>query len=741
MKRLCCGIFLTMEALCILSSCNPAPSVGITASENVLIRTIGREHAKLFDLKLVHYPDDSDRFTVSASNGRVSISGSSPVALCRGAYDFLKHGCASMVSWSGNHINFPDPLPEYNHQVTTPYHYRYYFNVVTHGYSMPYWGWDRWQKEIDWMAIHGINMPLLSGAYEAILSRVFTKMGLSGSELDAFFSGPAFLPWNRMGNLTGWDGPLPAEYLKKQIKLTHLILDRLRELGMHPIIPAFAGFVPEGIKRLYPSEKLRELTWGGGLDKKYRAHILEPGSALFIEIGKQYIQEWENEFGKAEFYLADSFNEMDVPLSGDSAAARKELAGYGASVFRSIHEADTAATWVMQGWTFPFQKDKNGQLFWTPDRLKALVSEIPDNKLLILDLANEYNKLWWKIDPSWKLYSGFFGKQWIYSFAPNMGGKDPWNGRLDLYATMPEEALQYKDRRSLVGFGFAPEGIENNDIIYELLSDVGWSHKAINLDHWIRDYCKQRYGMYTPAIQQAFKYLRASCYGSFTDHPRFRYQLRPDIHYDSLPFDFQSDVHSSDDFRKAVGAFLQDCDQYSGNALYKNDALFLTTQYLGLKADSLLLYWRDKTKGQDDGSFQEAMALLDDIDRLLASTSEYRLQQWIDFARNFSEDTALKHYYESDAKRLITTWGKGYNVLDDYAARTWSGLIGDYYMPRWKHYHEALKNHRPVDLAGWEETWINTPWKSHTQPFNHPLQRAETLFLKYKNGLKFGYGD
>ena len=31
---------------------------------------------------------------------------------------------------------------------------------VLHSYSMAYWDWERWEAEIDWMALQGINLPL-----------------------------------------------------------------------------------------------------------------------------------------------------------------------------------------------------------------------------------------------------------------------------------------------------------------------------------------------------------------------------------------------------------------------------------------------------------------------------------------------------------------------------------------------------------------------------------------------------
>ncbi len=27
-------------------------------------------------------------------------------------------------------------------------------------YSMAFWNWSRWEQELDWMALQGINLPL-----------------------------------------------------------------------------------------------------------------------------------------------------------------------------------------------------------------------------------------------------------------------------------------------------------------------------------------------------------------------------------------------------------------------------------------------------------------------------------------------------------------------------------------------------------------------------------------------------
>ncbi|GGZ13051.1 alpha-N-acetylglucosaminidase [Echinicola pacifica] len=697
------------------SKASKAPEV--ISAYNVLNRVIGEDHAKKFQLELV-VKDSLDYYSINTEGDKVIIQGTSSTTLTRGAYDYLKNATHSIISWSGNRINIPDRLPQYKTTVKTPFKFRYYLNTVTHGYSTPYWGWERWEKEIDWMAMHGFNMPLIAGAHEAILFRTFKKLGLTDEEVLQYFSGPAHFPWNRMGNIGSWDGPPPLSFFDKQIDLAHKMQNRMAELGMSPIVHAFAGFVPEGIQRIFPDEDLRELGWGGFEEK---VQILSPKSALFYKIGKLYIEEWEKEFGKGEYYLADSFNEMDVPLSQDPEVAKEELAKYGEAVFSPIAEANPNAVWVMQGWTFPYHRDKNGDLFWTPDRLQAMMSGIPDDKLLILDMANEYNALFWKIPYSWKMYKGFFGKQWIYSFIPNMGGKVPLNGVLDFYAKAPHEVLEYKDKGNLVGFGFAPEGIENNEIIYELLADWAWRTESIPLPEWIASYCKSRYGAFPTEIKKAYDLLQESALGTFTDHPRFRYQFRPTEKA-------QGTVDDSENFDLAVHYFLKASDNFDNSLLYEYDAIELGTQLIGLKTDEIIA---EATALEDSPEkwvlYQKAIDNMRVIDRLLASHPSHQLEKWVELARDYGDNDKEKLYYESNAKRLITTWGAGVN---DYSARTWSGLVGDYYAERWQKWLDAKIAGNDFDIKAWEENWITSRWENRTKPYDHPLNSLKQMIQK-----------
>ncbi|TZF83168.1 alpha-N-acetylglucosaminidase [Pedobacter sp. BS3] len=686
-------------------------------ARGVIKRLIG---PRADDIKLAVIPSASgyDTFEIEAASNTLTIKGNSPVAICSGFYTYLKKGCNGMVSWSGNHIPDLSVWPDYKKErVTSPYQYRYFLNVVTYGYTMPYWTWERWQKEIDWMALHGINMPLALVAHEAIALRVWQKLGLKKDDVNRFFTGPAYLPWHRMGNINSWSGPLTDAWHNDQLKLEHQILNRMKELDFSPIVPAFAGFVPLEFREKYPDVKLSELSWGG-FPKENHAFVLSPDSPWFKKIGQLFIQEWEKEFGKCKFYLSDTFNEMDVPVPANNPAKKYEiLAGYGKSVYESIKAGNPDAVWVTQGWTFGWMHK-----FWDKPSLKAMLGAIPNDKMMIIDLACEYPDYVWHINPVWQTHEGFYGKDWVYSFVPNFGGKTALTGVLKFYAENPAKALASPYRKTLKGFGSAPEGIENNEVVYELLSDLGWTDKAIDIDSWINNYALCRYGNVPANMKTSWTELLQSCYNTFGSYPRFVWQ--------TMAEDTRRKGKINDDpkFLDAVKQFLSCADSLKNNALYRNDAIQLSAMFLGIKADEFYRVALMADKNNDEvlkkASFEKSVYLLQQVDRLLASHPLDRLEPWVTYARAHGQNTAQKNTYEVDAKRLITIWG---GQVEDYAARVWSGLISDYYIPRMQHY---LYGDRAT-LNQWKENWIEKPYTNNVKPFDDPLQEAARLVNQY----------
>lgn len=385
------------------------------AAQGVIERVFPELSSKL-KIYSLNKSNNCNVFEQKLKGDELHISGSSGVAVTRGIYDFIRNNKLGISSWTGNRLALPSSLEGCKvRSVKSPFEHHYYFNVVTYGYTLPYWDWQRWEQEIDWMALHGIDMPLALVANEAISARVWKKLGLTSEEIAEYFVGPAHLPWMRMGNISGIDGPLPAEWHTGQINLQHKILKRMKSLGMKPICPGFAGFVPQAMKRLYPEIQIVETSWGGA----FHNWMLSPEEDLFHTIGKMFIAEWEKEFGKNDYYIVDSFNEMEIPFPPKDDPNRYSLlSSYGEKVYNSIKASNKDAVWVMQGWMFGYQRH-----IWDYKTLEALVSKVPDDKMLLLDLAVDYNTCFWKSEVNWEYYKGFFNKPWVYSVIPNMGGE------------------------------------------------------------------------------------------------------------------------------------------------------------------------------------------------------------------------------------------------------------------------------------------------------------------------------
>eukprot|EP00882_Tetradesmus_deserticola_P020599 GHRQ01022260.1.p1 GENE.GHRQ01022260.1~~GHRQ01022260.1.p1 ORF type:complete len:375 (+),score=132.30 GHRQ01022260.1:342-1466(+) len=328
----------------------------VAAVHDLIIRQLGQQHAQLFNLVLVPCTSKAPHgdFTVRVHDAVVHISGTSGVQLASGVHWFLKYFARCSISWEltggvqvGATCLSPASLAAMEARGTVTVEravpLSFYQNVVTMSYSMAFWEWDRWEAELDWMALQGINMPLMPLGMEALQAATFAGLGLAPEQLQDFFPGPAFLAWGRMGNIQGYGGPLPPEYMDKQLQLARRVVSRMRELGMTPVYPAFAGFVPRALAALHPGAAVTPASrWCHFPDAYACPYLLAPDDPLFAQIGSAYISTLRRELGwdAAGYYIADTFNEMK-PACGSA----EYLAGVSRSVYAGMTAADPNAIW------------------------------------------------------------------------------------------------------------------------------------------------------------------------------------------------------------------------------------------------------------------------------------------------------------------------------------------------------------------------------------------------------------
>lgn len=715
-------VLLFLFAVTMLS-CGDAPQTPESCAREVIERTLGRR-APDVELRLTEKaPDGHDRFATRVTDGRLVIEGSSGVALTRGFYDYITTNGYGQVTWTGTRMELPERLPDTPlREVSSPFRHHYYMNVCTFGYTYPYWSWNEWEKELDWMALHGFDMALAPIGSEAILMRVWRDMGLTEEEINELFTAPGHLPWMRMGNMSGLDSPLSERWLDEQVALQHRILDRMRGLGITPVFSGFAGFVPPAIARVRPGVTLTETRWNDHM----KSWMLPVESPLFREIAARYMEEWEREFGRGEYYLVDSFNEMELPFGELSPGeVHAQLTRYGETVYKSIAAVNPDAVWVLQGWMFGYQRD-----IWTPDNIRALLAGVPDDKLLVVDLAEDFNAMVWRNAPGWEYADGFAGKQWIYSTVPNFGGRSALSGSLEFYANGHLAALQSARKGNLVGYGTAPEGVENNDVVYEMIADAGWSSEPIDVEQWVRRYARNRYGDCPGELGLFWDHILRSSYSvSVPNQARYRWQMTP---YDQR----RGPVDISDDFFRAVEHFAAAGPELSGSGLYRADLALYAALYAAGKADiaveranaAYLAGDPEAAAAERDAFF----SLLLTADRLLESTPNHRLERWLGFAEARGHSDAEKERYQRDARRLITCWSDGAS-LHDYACRVWSGLIRDYIVPRWEHYFDCKERGTAPDFAGLDSVWLASAAEPLSPQERCPdvLTAAEELFARY----------
>jgi alpha-N-acetylglucosaminidase len=702
----------------------------LKSAQDLLKRTLPK-HANQFVIEQI--TSTKDTFTIESRNGKIVLAGNNGVSIASALYFYLNEFCHCQITWNGVNLNLPAKLPVVPSKIGkgSPYQYRYNLNYCTFNYSMSWWDWQRWEREIDWMALHGINMPLAITGEEYVWNEVYKEMGFTDAELSDFFCGPAYFSWFWMGNLDGWGGPLPMSWKERSRDLQLKILKRQRELGMTPVLPAFTGHVPAAFKKKFPNAKLKQTNWGNDFADTY---ILDSEDPLFAQIGKKFLEKQTQLYGTNHLYSADTFNENEPP--SDEPAFLSKLS---ARVYEGMKQADPEAVWVMQGWLF-----YSDRKFWNAPQIKALLDAVPNDRMIILDLAAE-------IEPVWKRTESFYGKPWIWNQLNNFGGNTNLFGRMEGVAANPALALKDPNRGNLKGIGLTMEAIEQNPVMYELMMEHTWRTEVIDLDKWLPQYVRNRYGVENEHALKAWQTLRTTVYNGklIRDGAESIIQARPT--FDSLTRWTKTTLnYPAKDLHPAWDELILASETCKNSDGFQYDLVDVSRQVLANYALPLqrkfVAAYQNKNLADFTKYSTQFIELIDDMDQLLATRKDFMLGPWVADARNCGKTPAEKALYEMNAKDLITLWGGANNRLHEYACRQWSGLFSDFYKPRWQQFFaeitEALKSGKEMDvkafqpkIAEWEWKWVNARKDYPLNPKGNSVEMAKKLYTKYRKQL------
>nr|CEL21832.1 Alpha-N-acetylglucosaminidase [Kibdelosporangium sp. MJ126-NF4] len=671
-----------------------------------VISRLAPRYANQFELRALPSSSDGDAFEVAGRRGRIVLSGTSTTALTSAFDHYLRHVAHGQVSWGADQLDLGQilPAPAAPIRLRTPYRHRYIYNFTQFGYTSPYWDWARWEREIDLLAAKGMNLVLLPVGQEIVWYDTFRRFGYSDAEIRAWIVLPAHQPWQWMSNMSAFGGPISLDLIQRRAALGSRIADRMRSLGITPVLPGFSGLVPDGFAARNPGAKVVPQGEWVGFD---RPGWLDPGTPEYQRVADTFYRNQKERFGTTGAYAVDILHEGGQVGDVDIPAAAK-------GIEQAMRRADPSALWVTQA--------------WQTNPRRELVEAVDKSKLLVLDI-NADN------DPRWSETDAFWGASWAWGILQNGGGRSGMYGNLEEMAKSLPAALQSPQRGNLNAVAIAMEGTDQNPVVLDLMADMIWRSTPINTQQWIADYAHARYGTRNPDAVQAWDVLLRTVYGTRADNvagvmgaAESLAAARPNLTATTASTWGPPQIrHDPDLFTEAWRLLLRAGPQLRRADTYQYDLVDVTRQVLSDRTRTLLPAVRAAYEAKDLPRFRalsrEFLALIDSAEQILGTRPEFMLGPWLERAKSWAGSKAERAQLEWDARSILTVWGhrraSDEGGLHDYANRDWAGLMADFYRPRWAKYFDTLatalaegREPAAVDWFAWEDAWSR-----QTHPF------------------------
>ncbi|MET9746730.1 MULTISPECIES: alpha-N-acetylglucosaminidase [Streptomyces] len=686
-----------------------------THSARAALARLLPRHASQFTLVPVRRSGSGDWFGVSGRAGHVRVSGTSPAVLLGGVDWYLRYTAKVDIGWPGRSTaklprTLPAPEGTVRRHASVPH--RFALNDTDDGYSGAYRDWASYEKQIDLLALRGVNEVFVQMGADAVYYETLQEFGYSEKELRAWIPGPAHQPWWLMQNMSGFAGPVSERLIADRAALGRRIAHRLRELGMTPVLPGYYGTVPPGFTERNPGGTVVPQGEWVGFE---RPDWLDPRTEVFARVAAAFYRHQHELFGDSTMYKMDLLHEGgrpgDVPV-GDAAKG----------VMRALQTARPGAVWTLLGW----QKNPSTQI----------IDAVDESRLLIVDgLSDRYDGL--DRETAWH------GAPYAFGTIPNFGGHTTvgantavWAERFDRWRAEPDSAL--------AGIAYLPEGTGGNPVAYELFTELAWRTEPVDHSAWFAAYAERRYGGPDPHAARAWELLRTGPYsmpsGTWSEAQDSLFTARPRLTATSAASWSPGAMrYDPDTVREALAELLKVAPELRTTDAYRFDLVDVARQALSNRSRSLLPEIKAAYDAGDVSRFRAGAAEWKDdlmlLDRLLATDSRFLLGRWLRDARSWGRTAAERDAAEFDARSILTTWGhrsgSDSGGLRDYANREWSGLVRDFYAVRWTTYLDsldtALVTGRPpaaVDWFAWENTWNQRHDHYPVEPSGDPVATA-----------------
>ncbi len=690
----------------------------VNALCGLVSRLLGDEYNNWFEFEIDREFVGKNFYEISDSNGKIKIKADCGVSAATGLNYYLKYFCKVQISQQLKQVNMPEALVPVGDVIyqSSPYKVRYAYNYCTLSYTTPFYGFEDWQRELDFLMLSGVNLILDTTGTEALWVSYLQKLGYNTDQAKDYVSGPCYKAFWLMGNLEGYGGPVADSWVIDTLELARTNQRYMTVMGAQPALQTFVGAMPESFGNIANEhliakgfEDVRPYMAPQGLwaDGFVRPNILKTTYPAYSYLAKLFYDTQNEIYGQvSNYYCGDVCHEGGiVPADLSKPEMSKKL-------LNELLTSDGNAVWILQAW-------------WS-NPMKEVLQGFGENKLehiMILDLAALANPRW----PDEKTWDGkeFGSTPWIFCILDNYGGRAGMHGKIREMAKLIDSAC--KEAKYMAGIGITPEGTNANPVVYELFWEMAWRDEAPDIDQWINAYPERRYGKDTENTKRAWEIFEKTVYGIETIDGATKLnviQENPSLAMGYCRKRYHKIGFKRTDFELGLKTLMEDYDILCDNEHYIYDLVDLmrmslciaTDDYFEVLRRAFALKRADLFKEYSE-KFLECIYLIGEVstynkDELMGNWV-YRAHDWMDDPRNGDYSDFDRDMMEFNTRIIIADWASA--PIQNYANRQYDGLMQDYFYQTWKEHldnvnkafelGEDAPEKMPVE-RGFELGWI-----------------------------------
>ncbi len=629
------------------------------------IKRLTPDIADNFTYEITEKTTEQDFYGYKKKDGKIHLFGTDKVCVAKAFGKYLENCLGKKITpCTRDRLEIKEaPLPSDEFSAFIPQKRRVFGDYTL--YSNDAWRWDfsDWEYFLDFLAVNGINMATNLVGNEGICFYTLIKMDFPQDFALEFVSGPAFYAWQMSNRFYNYVPNKSFDHIERSIEMGKKVVERMKELGITPILSTFSGLVPDITTKLFGGKDVTIDDKWAAFPKTYKFRI---DTVSFRRFFLKYLEVQEEYLGSSDYYLCNQ-------LSSSSVGTKKKEIAY---LENSAKELDRAADYF----------NENATLVFTSEGYRSeFISKIKRCNTLILDIDSTMHSV----------TNGFDGCEFVLGNSQHNNSHNSMQGDIEEVANNPFLEVK-KNYENLSGVGLFPENLKQNPMFFSLSFDILTENKKIDLDDWYRKYEIARYGKTDENAGERIALYRKTCYSS--EHSavpvgsaictRPQLNLRHTGLYDRV-----NSLYENGELLKIFRSLKKLDSDTDG---YKYDLVNITKQLLDNEAyplhGEIAKLYRDRQMEPFEEKSQKFLGIIDDVNSVLTTHRLFNASCYIDeLKKNAVSDDELA-FFIINYIASIGLWGPMVeeNQRYDYGWQLLGNFLPCYQRIRWEKFFEHL---------------------------------------------------